>query len=458
MEKNNEYQVPCLPRGQKDLELEVPGSKSLTNRALLLAALADGTSILQGALFSEDSRYFLKGLKDLGFEVEADEEQKTVRVKGLGGRMPRKTGCVYVGSAGTAARFLTAMLAFAGGTYELDASEQMKKRPMKPLLEALTGLGVEVSYQGEEGCFPFVLRSEGIKGGEVSIDIGVSSQFLSALLMAGTMLPEGLRIHLTGERKALPYVEMTAKLMERFGVCVRQERVLGSGEMIWIVPGKSQTACDTGTAVGTGYRAGTYEIEPDLSGACYFYTMALLLGISVRIRRVHLDSLQGDKKYLQVLKQLGCQVEDTPEGVQVNGRTTEGNGLIEYPGITVNMNDFSDQTMTMAVAAAFAKTPSRIEGVGHIRFQESNRIAAIVTELGRLGIGCKERSDGLEIYPAAVQPGRVCTYDDHRMAMAFALIGLRVPGIVIENPGCCAKTFENYFELLEEIAEEYKKR
>ncbi len=434
-----EYKVSCLQGCKRDLDLEVPGSKSLTNRALLLAALADGTSILEGALFSEDSRHFLKGLADLGFEVEADEEKKIVKVRGLGGRLPEGKGRVYVGSAGTAARFLTAMLAFAGGRYELDASEQMRRRPMKPLLEALKGLGVQVEYQEEEGCFPFVLKSEGIQGGEVSIDIGISSQFLSALLMAGTMLPEGLRIHLTGERKSLPYVEMTAKLMERFGVHVRREELAEGGEKVWIVPG--------GKELGKhGYRAGVYEIEPDLSGACYFYAMALLLGISVRVRRVHLDSLQGDRKFLQVLEQLGCQIEDTPEGVRMYG----GNRA-SYPGIEVNMNDFSDQTMTMAVVAAFADTPTRIEGVGHIRFQESDRIAAVCTELRRLGLRCEEQADGLVIYPGEIKPGRVQTYDDHRMAMAFALIGLRVPGIVIENPACCAKTFENYFELLEEI-------
>lgn len=445
--KRAEYQVrPILEEirqerqigKHRELEIKVPGSKSITNRALLLAALAEGDSTLTGVLFSDDSRHLMQGLKDLGFSVEIEEEKKTVRMHGLGGRMPKlpegvERGKVYVGSAGTAARFMTAMLACAGGAYELDASEQMRKRPMKPLLDALAGLGVRVTYLGEEGFFPFVLESEGIRGGEVSIDVGISSQFLSSLLMAGTMLPEGLRIRLTGQRKSLPYVEMTARLMERYGVSIKRE------EDVWIVPGRESLE-------NSVYRAGEYAIEPDVSGACYFYAMALLLGISVRVQGVHEDSLQGDKKFLQVLAQLGCQVDETPEGIRVIGPEDE-----KYPGIRINMNDFSDQTMTMAVVAAFAQSVTRIEGVGHIRHQESNRIRAIQKELERLGIRCKEYEDGLEIRPKKIRAGRVRTYEDHRMAMAFSLIGLRVSGIVIEDPDCCAKTFENYFDLLDEI-------
>lgn len=453
MEKRTEYRVKTVmdDQGQLDpllagrlaaegmLDVTVPGSKSITNRALLLAALADGTSTLTGTLFSDDSRHFLQGLRDLGFPVEADEETKVVRVTGYGGRMPQSTGRVYVGSAGTAARFLTAMLALAGGRYELDASAQMRRRPMKPLLDALAGLGVQVTYLEQEGCFPFVLESQGIRGGQVSIDIGVSSQFLSALLMAGTMLPEGLQIRLTGERKSLPYVEMTAALMERYGVQVHRER-----DGSWTVPGRE-------SGENCVYRAGQYAIEPDVSSACYFYAMAQILGIRVRVRGVQRDLLQGDKKFLEVLEQLGGRLEETPEGLCLTGPAGG-----RYPGIHINMNEFSDQTMTMAAVAAFAQGDTRIEGVSHIRFQESDRIAAIQTELERLGVACEAWEDGIKIRPdqasgSAVQAGRVRTYEDHRMAMAFALLGLRVPGIVIEDPDCCRKTFENYFKLLDEI-------
>lgn len=235
-------------------------------------------------------------------------------------------------------------------------------------------------------------------------------------------------------------------------------------ENVWRVPGSAagvredvgadhagKGASDVSTSSfgglsGGHYRAGNYEIEPDVSGACYFYAMALILGISVRVKGVHPDSLQGDLRFLEVLESLGCEVCDTPEGIRVTG-PADGN----YPGITVNMNEFSDQTMTMAAVAAFAGSPTRIEGVAHIRYQESNRIEAIHTELERLGIRCEEFEDGITIYPAPVQPALVRTYEDHRMAMAFALIGLRADGVVIDDPGCCAKTFERYFEILDGI-------
>lgn len=422
----------------------------MTNRALMLAALADGVSVLSGALFSDDSRHFIKSLSDLGFEVEADEAAHTVRVQGLSGRLPRRDGEIYVGSAGTAARFLTAMLAFAGGRYALDASPQMRRRPMNPLLTALAGLGVQVEYGGEEGHFPFVLKSSGLRGGQLSIDIGLSSQFLSALLMSGVMLPEGLQICLTGERKSLPYVEMTAAMMGQFGVMP-----------VRCADGSYQVG--RGVHKGACYQARTYEVEPDVSAACYFYAMAALLGISVQVKGVHFDSLQGDMRFLDVLAQLGCRAEERAEGILVQG--PRGG---EYPGLTVNMNEFSDQSMTMAVLAAFAKSPTRIEGVSHIRYQETDRLAAIRTELNRLGLRCEENADGLTIWPGQVRPAVIETYEDHRMAMAFSLIGLRagsIPagnrekaptGIVIDNPGCCAKTFENYFDVLDGIIAQCK--
>lgn len=413
--------------GTPDLRVTVPGSKSITNRALLIAALAEGRSVLRGVLFSDDSRVFIKALQTLGFSLDVDEEHAVVEVEGTGGRIPEREAAVYVGSAGTAARFLTAMLALSGGRYELTASEQMKARPMRPLLEALEQLGVQFGYSEKPYSFPFrILGKEEGETGDISLNIDQSSQFLSALLLAGVMHQSGFRIRLTGNRDAKSYVRISMKMMRDFGCGLRVR-----GEREYEV------------LAGQRYRAGEYQIEPDVSAACYFYAMAAVHGGCAQVRHVHPGSSQGDIRFLDVLRDMGCTWRDDPEGILLQG-PPDG----KLSGIEIRMSDFSDQTMTLAAIAPFARSPVVIRGVGHIRNQESNRIRAIVTELTRLGIRCGELPDGIKIEPGDVQGTTVQTYEDHRMAMAFAIIGTKVPGIVIENPDCCRKTFENYFEVL----------
>lgn len=425
----NRYEVRRFIRKEL-IEVEVPGSKSITNRALMLAALSNGVCKLSGVLFSDDSRAFLSCLTNLGFEVLIEEENKQVTIHGLGGVIPNRNAEINVRSAGTAARFLTAMLAFAGGDYILQSSEQMKKRPMEPLIIMLRNIGVGVKCLEEEGHFPFEIHSKGINVDEITMDTTMSSQFVSALLMAGVMLPQGLKVRMSGSRTTGAYIKLTLSMMQQFGIRVIQE------ENVCYVP------------YNLSYQAADYQIEPDVSGACYFYAMALLLGISVVVKRVHFNSMQGDIKFIEVLKQLGCSIDDTDRGICVTG-TKDGT----YPGIVVDMNDFSDQTMTLAVLAPFATSPTIIENVSHIRLQESNRIRAIVQEMTRLGIQCEENEEyqGICIYPGKISPALIETYDDHRMAMAFTLIGLRVDGIVIDNPHCCSKTFENYFNIIDEL-------
>jgi 3-phosphoshikimate 1-carboxyvinyltransferase len=414
---------------KKQIEVEVPGSKSITNRALMLAALSDGICTLNGVLFSDDSRAFLSCLVALGFEVTIEEEKKRVTIHGLAGEIPNRNAEINVRSAGTAARFLTAMLAFAGGHYTLNSSEQMKKRPMEPLLSVLRNIGVSINCLEEEGHFPFELCSTGVNIEEIAMDTNISSQFVSALLMAGVLLPNGLKVQMLGERIAGAYIRITLSMMEQFGITVVQNGNVCN------VPNNNH------------YHINTYNIEPDVSGACYFYAMAPLLGTSVIVKNVHFSSIQGDIQFLSVLEQFGCTLEDTDSGIRVVGMK-DG----QYSGITLDMNNFSDQTMTLAVLAPFANSPTTIMNVAHIRLQESDRINAIVQELTRLGIQCEELGEGgLRIYPGVIQPETIETYEDHRMAMAFALIGLRIDGIKISNPKCCAKTFENYFELLDEI-------
>lgn len=414
-------------------EVNVPGSKSMTNRALLMAALADGTTRLKGVLFSDDSRNFLNSLKSLGFVVDANEQTKEVTVIGLNGALPVTSGEIFVGSAGTAARFLTAMLALAQGTFTVNASEQMKKRPMKPLFDVLTEMGAKITYLEQEGFLPVKIQGIGKTTGagdtlHITLDISKSTQFLSALMLVSPMLKQGLRIEITSGRKEGSYIRITQKMMEQFGAKTEFD-----GEN-YLMP------------QGISYKAGTYQIEPDVSAACYFYAAAALTGGRTVVENVTWDCMQGDLKFIKLLEQLGCSVQETAFGIEVTGAA---DGSIK--GITVDMKDFSDQTMTLAALAPFAQSPVRIENIGHIRLQESDRIHAVATELTRLGILCTEEEAAITIYPGTPKAGIVQTYDDHRMAMAFALIGLKVEGIEIANPMCCKKTFEEYFDVLEQL-------
>lgn len=428
--EKNQYQVPCIYKKDRieNVTVIVPGSKSITNRALLLATLAKGKSILRGALFSDDSRHFLKCIQELGFETKVDEENKMIEVTGLGGAVPKPEASIYVGSAGTAARFLSAYLGVSKGIYHLDASQQMRHRPMAPLLSCLQELGCDVVYEEKDGFFPFTLKGNGFEKNQVCVDIGNSSQFLSALLIAANLSAEDMKIQLTGSH-GMAYIRMTEKMMEQFGVYTEHPE-----ENSYLV------------RKGQQYQALDYQIEPDVSAACYFYGMAPLLGIDVTVKHVHFDSLQGDVQFIRILEQMGCQVEETTMGIRVRGPK---DGV--YEGVTVDMSACSDQAITLAALAPFAQSPTKITGIGHIRYQESDRIHAIVTELGKMGITCEEGEDYIKIYPGQVNASEVETYDDHRMAMGFSLVGLRADGIVIRDPGCCRKTFENYFEVLEEV-------
>lgn len=411
--------------------VSVPGSKSITNRALMLAALSDETCTLEGVLFSEDSRAFLSCLENLGFQLQIEENDKRVTICGTGGKIPKPQAKIHVQSAGTAARFLTVMLAFAGGDYEIQSSEQMAKRPMEPLLSLLEQGGAGIEYHGEKGHFPFTLHAHGVTLQEVTIDTSVSSQFASALLMAAPLLPDGLIVQMTGNRTAGAYIRMTLAMMEQFGLIARRQ-----GENSYHVAG------------GQRFRKTRYQVEPDVSGAAYFYSMAPLLGVDVLVRHVHTGSLQGDIQYVGLLKELGCVSEDTEDGLIVRGT-----GITHYAGLRVNMRDFSDQTMTMAALAVYADSVTEIVGVGHIRGQETDRMAAVLNELARMGIRCEEipEEEGIRIYPGKPSPALIKTYRDHRMAMAFTLVGLRAEGIEIDDPDCCKKTFENYYEVLEEL-------
>ena len=414
----------------KDIIVNVPGSKSITNRALMLAALSDGECNLDGVLFSDDSRAFLDCLEKLGFQLFIDENEKRVKVVGTSGKIPNRKATIDVRSAGTAARFLTVMLAVTGGEYTLNSSEQMKKRPMGEIIDLLRNAGVKISCLEEEGHFPFIISSNGLDKKEVSINTDTSSQYASALLMAAVMT--GLKIKLTGKRVNGAYIKITLNMLKQFGI-----------KYVQFEENKYNIEKQR-------FRLEKYQIEPDMSGACYFYAMSLMIKKKVLVKNLHLNSMQGDIKFLYALKKMGCLVKDTDEGIII-----DGSNVSEYKGIEIDMNDFSDQALTMACVAASAKSKTLIKNVGHIKMQECDRVNAIITNLNCLGIKAREElADGkvnICIEPGKVNSGEIETFNDHRVAMAFTLIGLVCGGITIKNPMCCKKTFENYFDIIDSL-------
>jgi 3-phosphoshikimate 1-carboxyvinyltransferase len=412
-----------------DADVRVPGSKSYTNRALVLAGLADGRSTLEGALFSDDTRYMAEALRQLGIDVAASEAAARFTVQGCDGSIPASEATVFIGNAGTAARFLPVMMALGHGRYELDGVERMHQRPIHPLIDALRTLGTEVECLGEPGCVPLRVVADGLRGGEVTVPGHLSSQYITGLLLSAPYMQQGLSLRVEGRLVSRPYLEITRQAMGAFGVRVEQP-----------------DAASFRVAPGQRYRGRQYQVEPDASGASYFFAAAAICGGRVRVDGLGRGSLQGDLGLVQILEQMGCRLDQTDDATELRGPE---DGVLH--GVTVDMADLSDVAQTLAVVAPFADGPTRITGIGFIRRKETDRIGAVVRELSRLGIRAEEEDDGMLIHPGKPQPGAVETYDDHRMAMSFALLGLRAPGIRILDPGCTAKTFPTYWEVLETL-------
>ncbi len=423
------YNVRKIYGNKGDISVTVPGSKSITNRALLIAALAEGESILDGALFCDDSESFLSCIQRLGIEAEADRKNHRIRIRGNGGKLPVSKADINVGSAGTAARFITAFLAMTEGRFFVDSSEQMKKRPMKPLLDALEEMGASVEYHGKEGYFPFTLTGTIPEKTEALIDIDESSQFLSAFLISACKCKNGININVKGSH-GRNYIYITTGMMEDFGI-----KVQNPSPELFIVN------------KGCKYKGRHYNIEADVSAACYFYAMAAILGISVTVNNVFFSSVQGDIKFVRLLEKMGCTAEETQKGIKVTGPS---DGALR--GVRVDMSSFSDQALTLAAIAPFADSPVEITGISHIRGQECDRINAITSNLGAMGIKTEETDDGVVIYPGKPKPARIETFEDHRVAMAFAVSGLRTGETEITNPACTRKTFTDFFETLEKAS------
>ena len=400
--------------------VSVPGSKSLTNRALCLAALADGTSTLRNALFSDDTRYFGAALQALGIEVRQDADRATISVDGRGGAIPAARADLFVGLAGTAARFLTALLALGRGCYTVDGSPRMRERPMDELLSALAAQGARISAATQPPRMPFTIRGAGLAGGELQVSGVRSSQPISALLMVAPLARAATTLEIEGELVSEPFVAMTVQLMRRFGAAVTDD-----GRRFSVPPGQC-------------YRARELTIEPDATSASYFFAAAAVTGGRVRVPGLSRDSLQGDLGFLDVLARMGCRVEWDDAGVTVQGPAT-------LAGIDIDLAAISDTAPTLAAVAPYAAGPVTIRGIGHTRLQETDRVHALATELRRLGVPVEEEGGSLRIEPRTPRGALIETYGDHRIAMAFALTGLRTPGVMIADPGCTAKTFPDFF-------------
>ena len=416
--------LPITPKPPVDANVRVPGSKSLTNRALVVAALAAGRSRLDGCLLAEDSFVMLEALDALGIETDRDGE--TVTVYGQGGRVPADAADLDLRLSGTSIRFLTALVALGRGRYVLDGTERMRERPVQDLLNALSSLGVDAQTQLETGCPPVVVNAAGLRGGSAEVAGGSSSQYLSALLMAAPYAREPVTLTVTGELQSKPFIDMTLNLMRDFGVTVERD-----GYRRFTVP--------TGV-----YCARPYSVEGDAMAAGYLWAAAAITGGRVRVENVGSASVQGDKRLASVLQQMGCRVTWTAATCEVVGTGTLRGG-------TFDLNDMSDQAQTLAVVALFADSPTRIENVWNLRIKETDRLSALAVELRRLGATVEEGHDYLVVQPLApvdARPADIRTYGDHRMAMAFALAGLRLPGVVILEPACVTKTFPAFFDVL----------
>jgi 3-phosphoshikimate 1-carboxyvinyltransferase len=407
----------------------VPGSKSITNRALVLAALNSSGLDVYNALRSEDTEVMVDCLRKLGFGGRADWDKKVIEVHRSvefdtipdGEWIPNDRADLFVGNSGTTIRFLTAMLALGKGTYRLDGVPRMRERPIQDLLDALRQLGVDARSEFDNGCPPVIINADGLRGGRVRIRADVSSQFLSGLMLVCPFARGDTIIEIDGPLVSEPYVGMTIAMLQAFGLQITADE---PGK--YFIPGwQSYGLCG-------------YTVEPDASSASYFLAAAAITGGTVGIAGLTTKSIQGDVQFLDILEDMGCTAYRGHDSIAVTGGTLRG--------VDVDMNDISDTVMTLGAVACFAEGPTTIRNVAHIRHKETDRIAALATELRKLGAEVEERPDGLTITPRPLRGCVVDTYNDHRMAMSLALVGLKVPGVVIRNPGCVAKTYPGFWQ------------
>ncbi|MEA3548651.1 MAG: 3-phosphoshikimate 1-carboxyvinyltransferase [Thermodesulfobacteriota bacterium] len=415
------------PVSKVNVTIEVPGSKSITQRALIAAALADGDSTLLGPLASDDTAFTAMALRAMGIEVESQGNQW--RVKGGGGRIKTPAKEIYLGNNGTATRFLTSVASLGKGVFTITGEKRMEERPIAPLMSALAGWGVDIKSIKGTGCPPLEIRANGIDGGKTLLPEGKSSQYLSSLLLVAPYARQKAELEVAGTLPSKPYVTMTMAVMDSFGIKVKANDSLNRFEI------------DQGC-----YQSRDYPIEGDASGASYFFAAAAITGGTVTVANVPRESLQGDTALVGMLEKMGCRI-DYDKGITVTGPR-------ELKGIEVDMGDCPDVAPTLAVAAAMARGRTVIRNVAHLRIKECDRLHAMATELSKLGVRLEEGPDELIIDgagPEGLHGADIDTYDDHRIAMCFGVAGLVIPGIRIQNEGCVAKSFPDFWKRFAKI-------
>jgi 3-phosphoshikimate 1-carboxyvinyltransferase len=406
-----------------DCTVSVPGSKSLTQRALIAAALADGESRLHGPLVSEDTEYSSRALMQMGVEIR--KEPDSWLVAGSGGKIKTPQEDIFLGNNGTATRFLTSVAALGEGEFIIDGQERMHQRPIGPLIEALEGWGVDITSIHETGCPPLSIRANGLKGGRTVLPEGKSSQYLSSLLLVAPFARSSAILDVVGEVLSKPYVAMTLQVMADFGISVEAAHDFSSFSIPQGI-----------------YRPGDYRIEGDASNASYFWAAAAVAGGRVTVDNVPVPSLQGDAMLVPLLARMGCDINQAGTGITVTGAD-------RLQGITVDMANMPDVVPTLAVVAAFAEGKTEIINIGHLRIKECDRLHGVVTELTRMGAAVEEFSDRMIIHGEGgrdLHGAQIETYNDHRMAMSMAVAGLKVPGIRIREEGCVAKSFPDFWQ------------
>ena len=418
--------------GPVNATIRPPGSKSITNRALICAALANGTSVLTGVLDSDDTRVMLESLSRLGFGVAHDPNNSTVEITGHAGSIPNSKADLFIGNSGTSVRFLTAMLGLAGGNYRLDGVERMRERPIGPLVDAIRDWGGKIEALSPNQCPPVEIKESTGSGSLITVGGSLSSQYLSGLLMAAPQLGHDVRIEIDGKLVSVPYINMTIAVMKSFGVHVGVEGDAAQPTAFVIAGAET-------------YDAANYDIEPDASAASYFFAIPAIVGGSATITGLNRESLQGDVGFVRCLAAMGCDVGVNEDSITVSGKARTG--------IDIDMGNISDTVQTLASVAVFVDGPTHVRNVAHNRVKETDRIGNLVIELRKLGIQVDEQADGLTIHPGPLTPARFATYDDHRMAMSFSLIGLKQNGIEIEDPGCVSKTYPDFFDDLDRFVQ-----
>jgi 3-phosphoshikimate 1-carboxyvinyltransferase len=424
---SDSIQIPRAARFDATIA-DLPGSKSLTNRALLLAALAEGPSELSNVLIADDSRVMIESLARLGFELAIDEPGRRAVIHGEGGAIPAMEAELFLGNAGTAMRFLAAAVCLGRGVYELDGVSRMRQRPIAQLVDPLRELGARIEFAGDEGFPPLRVFAQGLEGGVLTLQPTLSSQYISALLMVAPCMRRGLTIAFQGALTSEPYVRMTLQVMRVFGLerCEWNER-----ERYIEIDG------------GQGYRGTVYRIEPDASNASYFLAAAAVVpGSRCVIRGLGSDSCQGDAGFIRVLEAMGCVVKVATDSMELVGPG-------KLRGVEVNLNAMPDMAQTLAVVALFAQGPTTIRDVGNLRVKETDRMEALRAELVKLGAVVEVRGDDLMIVPPPdnrIQNAAIDTYDDHRMAMSFAVAALGSGAVTINDPSCVNKTFPDFWQ------------